>query len=121
MGFEVRLGDLERGSSSNVGGEGAEVNTATSAPSHVPLSSHPPTPAVPCPFHVLKEKFSLKIEVFSKFRDRFQFPEETRARLPKKVRRLAPSLTGNFVFTRLHFRAASDSPSIHLSWSFFTT
>ena len=33
---------------------------------------------------VLKEKCSLKIEVFNKFRDRFQFPDETRARLPRK-------------------------------------
>ena len=93
MGFEVRSGDLERGSSSNVGGEGAEVDTATSAPSHMPLSSHPPTPAVPCPFHVLKEKCSLKIEVFSKFRDRFQFPEETRARLPILLLRPFPVLS----------------------------
>ena len=36
MGSEVRSGDLERGSSSNVGGEGAGVDIATSAPSHVP-------------------------------------------------------------------------------------
>ena len=71
MGSEVRLGDLERGSSSNVGEEGAGVDTATSAPSHVPSSSHPPAPAVAHPFHALKEKCSLKIEVSSKFRDRF--------------------------------------------------
>ena len=68
---EVGSGDLERGSSSNVGGEGVGVDTATFAPSHVPSSSHPPAPAVPRPFHALKEKCSLKIEVFSKFRDRF--------------------------------------------------
>ena len=84
MGSKVRLGDLERGSSSNVGKEGAGVDIATSAPSHVPSSSYSPAPAVPPPFHALKEKCYLKIEVFSKFRDRFQFPEETRARLPRK-------------------------------------
>ena len=84
MGFEERSGDLERGSSSNVGGEGAGVDTATFAPSHAPSSSHPSAPAIPRSFHALKEKCSLKIEVFSKFRDRFQFLEETRARLPKK-------------------------------------
>ena len=84
MGSEVRSGDLEKGSSSNVGGEGARVDTATSAPSHVPSSSYSPAPAVPPPFHALKEKYSLKIEVFSKFRDRFQFPEVTKARLPRK-------------------------------------
>ena len=32
----------------------------------------------------LKEKCTLQIEVFSKFRDRFQFPNETKARLPRK-------------------------------------
>ena len=71
MGSEVGLGDLERGSSSNVGGEGASVDIATSAPSHAPSSSHPPTPTVARPFHALKEKCSLKIKVFSKFKDRF--------------------------------------------------
>ena len=95
MGSEVGSGDLKKGSSSNVGEEGAGVDTTTfapshvpssshpSAPSHVPSSSHPSAPAVARPFHALKEKCSLKIEVFSKFRDRVQFPKETRARLPK--------------------------------------
>ena len=80
MGSKVGSGDLERGASSNVGGEGTGVDTTTSAPS----SSHPPALAIAHPFHALKEKFSLKIEVFSKFKDRFQFPEGTRARLPRK-------------------------------------
>ena len=80
MGFKVGSGDLERGASSNVGGEGTGVDTATSAP----FSSQPPAPAVARPFHALKEKCSLKIEVFSKFKDRFQFPKGTRARLPRK-------------------------------------
>uniref|UniRef100_A0A7N2N652 Uncharacterized protein n=1 Tax=Quercus lobata TaxID=97700 RepID=A0A7N2N652_QUELO len=65
MGSEVRSSDLERSSSSNVGGEGAGEDTATSAPSHVPSFFHPPTPVVPCPFHALQEKYSLKIEVFN--------------------------------------------------------
>ena len=46
MGFKVGSGDLERGSSSNVGGEGAGIDIATSAPSYAPSSSHPPTLAV---------------------------------------------------------------------------
>ena len=71
MGSEVRSSDLERGSSSNVNGEGDGVNITTSAPSHVPSSSHPSALAVPRSFHALKEKCSLKIEVFTKFRDRF--------------------------------------------------
>ena len=80
MGSKVGSGDLERGASSNVGEEGTEVDTATSAPS----SSQPSTPTVARSFHALKEKCSLKIEVFSKFKDRFQFPEGTRARLARK-------------------------------------
>ena len=71
MGSEVGLGDLERGLSSYVGGEGAGVDTTTSVPSHAPSSSHSPALAVAHLFHVLKEKCSLKIEVFSKFKDRF--------------------------------------------------
>ena len=67
MGSEVGSGDLERGASSNVGGEGTGVDTATSTPS----SSHPPALAVARPFYALKEKCSLKIEVFTKFKDRF--------------------------------------------------
>ena len=65
MGSDVGSGDLERGASSNLGGEGTEVGTATSAPS---------SSAVARTFHALKEKCSLKVKVFSKFRDRFQFP-----------------------------------------------
>ena len=51
MGSEVGSGDLERGTSSNFGREGARVDTATSAPLNAPSSSHLPAPAVvffPC-------------------------------------------------------------------------
>ena len=71
MGSEVGSGDLERGSSSNGGGEGAGVDTATFVSSHAPSPSHSPTPVIARPFHALKEECSLKIEVFSKFKDRF--------------------------------------------------
>ena len=71
MGLEERSGDLERGSSSNAGEEGAGVDTVTTVLSRAPSSSHSPAPAVVRPFHALKENCSLKIEVFSKFKDRF--------------------------------------------------
>ena len=80
MGSKVGSGDLERGVSSNVGEERTGVNMATSMPS----SSQPSVPAVAHSFHALKEKCSFKIEVFSKFKDRFQFPKGTKARLPMK-------------------------------------
>ena len=60
MGSDVGSGDLERGASSNLGREGTGADTATSAPS----SSQPSVPAIVHAFHALKEKCSLKIEVF---------------------------------------------------------
>ena len=99
MGFEVGSGDLERGASSNVGGEGTGVDTDTSAPS----SSQPSVPAVVCSFHALKEKCSLKIEVFSKFKNRFQFPEGTRARLPKKDEKACAFAHGEVCFYEAAF------------------
>jgi len=80
MGSEVRSRDLERGSSFGVGMVGAEIDLTTSVPS----SSHPFAFATPHTFHALKEKCTLKVDVFSKFRDRFQFPDETKVRLPRK-------------------------------------
>ena len=71
MGLEERSSDLERGLSSTAGEEGAGVDTATTVLSRAPSSSHSPAPAVIRPFHALKENCSLKIEVFSKFKDRF--------------------------------------------------
>ena len=94
MGSDVGLGDLERGASSNIGGEGTKVDTATSAPS----SSQPSVPAVVRAFHAFKEKRSLKIEVFSKFKDRFQFPEGTRAHLPRKDEKACAFAYGEVCF-----------------------
>ena len=98
MGSE-RSGDLERGASSNVGREGTGVDTATSAPS----SSQPSVLAVVRSFNALKEKCSLKIEVFSKFKDRFQFPEGTRARLPRKDEKACAFAHGEVCFYEAAF------------------
>ena len=49
--------------------DGAVKDTATSVPP--PLSVLPSTSATPRPFHALKEKYTLKVDVFNKFRDRF--------------------------------------------------
>ena len=99
MGSKVWSSDLERGASSNVGEEGTGVDIATSTPS----SSHPPALAVARPFHALKEKCSLKIKVFSKFKDRFQFPEGTRARLPKKGEKACAFAHGEVCFYEAAF------------------
>ena len=106
MGSEEGSSDLERGASSNVGGEGTGVDTATSVPS----SSQPSVPAVVCSFHALKEKCSLKIEVFSKFKDRFQFPEGTRARLPRKDEKAYTFAHGEVCFYEAAFSCGLRFP-----------
>ena len=99
MGSEVGSGGLERGASSNIGGAGTRVDTTTSAPS----SFQPSVPAVVRSFHALKEKCSLKIEVFSKFKDRFQFLEGTRARLPRKDEKACAFAHGEVCFYEAAF------------------
>ena len=103
MGSEVGSGDLERGASSNVGGDGIGVDTATSVPS----SSQPSVPAVVRSFHALKEKCSLKIEVFSKFNDRFQFP---RAPLPRKDEKACAFAHEEFCFYEAAFSCGLRFP-----------
>ena len=80
IGFEVRSSNLEIGLSCSVGTAGVETDSATSVPS----SFLPSISASPRSFHALKEKFFLKEDTFSRFRDIFQFLEETRVRLPRK-------------------------------------
>ena len=106
MGSEVGSSDLERGASSNIGEEGTGVDTATSAPS----SSQPTVPAVVHAFHALKEKCSLKIEVFSKVKDRFQFPEGTRARLPRKDEKACAFTHGEVCFYEAAFSCGLRFP-----------
>ena len=77
-------GDHERGSSSGVGAKGTRTDIATSRPSSVPSSSLHSMSVSPRHFHALKEKCTLKANVFDNFRDRFQFLLESRACLPKK-------------------------------------
>ena len=110
MGFEEGSGDLERGSSFNVVEEGAGVDTTTTALSRAPSSSHSPAPAVVCPFHALKENCSLKIEVFSKFKDRFQFPKGTKARLPKKGEKACAFAHGEVCFYEAAFSCGLRFP-----------
>ena len=62
------------------------------------------------PFHALKEKCSLKIEVFSKFKDRFQFPEGTRVRLPKKDEKACAFAHGEVCFYEAAFSCGLRFP-----------
>ena len=101
IGSDVGSGDLERGASSNLGGEGTGADTATSVPSST---------AVVRTFHALKEKCSLKVEVFSKFKDRFQFPEGTRAHLPRKDERACAFAHGEVYFYEAAFSCGFRFP-----------
>lgn len=80
IGSEVRSSDLEASLSSSAVTSGVETDIVVSVPS----SSFPSVSASSRSFHVLKEECSLREDTFIRFRDRFQFPEETRVRLPRK-------------------------------------
>ena len=110
MGSEMGSDSLERDSSSDVGMVGVGVDTTTSAPSGVPSSSYPLASGEAHPFHALKEKCSLKREVFDKFRDRFQFPDETRAHLPWKGEKACAFSHGEVCFYEAAFLCSLKFP-----------
>jgi len=72
---EVRSSELETGLSSNDNPMGVEVDTVVSIPQEVRA------------FHALREACGLDDETLSRFRDRFQFPEKIRVRLPQEKER----------------------------------
>ena len=104
MGSEVRSGNEERDSSPSIGTAGARANIATSVPS---------TSASSFSFHAFKDKCSLKIDVFNKFRDRFQFPDKTKARLPKKGEKACAFAHSEVCFYKAMFLCGLRFP-IHL-------
>ena len=103
MESEVRSSDLGRGLSSSVCANGVGTDTVTSVPSSTPSSSLPSASATSHPFPALKGKCTLKAEVFDKFRDRFQFPDETRTRLPKKGEKACAFAHGEVYFYETAF------------------
>ena len=113
MGFKVRSSDLETSLSSSAGTARAETDTTTSVPSFAPSSSQPSVSATPRSFHALKEEFSLKEGTFSRFRDRFQFLEETRARLPRKGEKFCVFTYGEVCFYEDAFLCGLRFP-VHL-------
>ena len=78
MSSEVRSSDLEANLPSSTSMGGVETDTAISM--HLP--SRPSTS--PRSFYALQEECSLREVTFLRFRDRFQFPEETRVRLSRR-------------------------------------
>lgn len=108
--IESELGSSgqERDSSSSVVADGSVRDTATSVPPS--LSVLPSTSATSCPFHALKEKCTLKLDVFNRFRDRFQFPDETRARLPRKGEKAYTFARGEVCFYEVAFSCGLRFP-----------
>ena len=80
MSSEGRFDDLRAILSSNAGVGEVKTDTTISKPP----SSRSSVPTSPRPFHSFQEECSLNEDTFSRFKDRFQFPEETRVRLPKR-------------------------------------
>ena len=99
---------VKRGSSSGVAADGAIRDMATSVPP--PSSILPSTSTSTRPFHALKEKCTLKLDVFNKFRDRLQFPEETRARLLRKGEKACAFAHGEVCFYEAAFTCSLRFP-----------
>ena len=78
MSSEVRSSDLEANLPSSTSTGGVEKDTVVS----MPLPSRPSTS--PWSFYALQEECSLRKDTFLRFKDRFQFPKETRVRLPRR-------------------------------------
>ena len=92
-------GDQEKGSSSGVVADWAVTDTTTYV--FPPLSFLPSTSITPHPFHALKEKCSLKVDVFNKFRLGFSFLMKLGLVFPGRAKRLVPLPMERFAFTRL--------------------
>ena len=94
MSSEVRSSGLEANLSSNIGIGGVKTDTAIS----VPLSSRLSVSVSPRPFHALQEKCSLREDTILRFKDRFQFPDETRVRLPRRGEKSCAFAHGEICF-----------------------
>ena len=83
---EVRSSELEMGLSSSNDLVKVEEDTAASGPREIRA------------FHALGQVCGLDAEVLSRFRDRFQFPERVRVRLPHGEERDCHFLLGEVCF-----------------------
>ena len=100
---KVRSSELEIGLSSNDGPVEAGSDTAVSAPWEDRA------------FNALDEVCGLDTDTLSRFKDRFQFPDRIRFRLPAKRNGPAISSLGRYVSTRLLFCMVLGFPSTPLS------
>ena len=100
---KVRSSELEIGLSSNDGPVEAGGNTVVSAPWEDRA------------FNALDEVCGLDTDTLSRFKDRFQFPDRIRFRLPAKRNGPAISSLGRYASTRLLFCMVLGFPSTPLS------
>ena len=84
---KVRSSELETGLSSN--GDPVEGDTAMFKPREVR------------PFYALKEECGLDVDTLGRFKDRFQFPERVRVRLPSEEERACHFFLGRCAFMSL--------------------
>ena len=99
MSSKVRSNDLGANLSSSAGTGEVEMDTTVSRPSF----SCPSISSSPRPFYALQEECFLKEDTFLRFRDRFQFLEETRVRLPKKSEKSCAFAHGEVCFYEATF------------------
>ena len=86
--FVVKSSEMETGLSSSDKMAEMEIDTAASKPSSFkPSSSKPPSSKNPRSFHALNELCGLDEDMPFRFKDRFQFSNKTRIRLPHKNER----------------------------------
>ena len=89
---EVRSSELEIGLLSNDNLVGVEVDTVVSVPREVRA------------FHAFGEACGLDDKMLSRFRDRFQFPEWVKVRLPQEKERACHFLLGEVCFHEAAFQ-----------------
>ena len=102
---EVRSSELEIGLSSNDGLVEAGDDTAVSTLGEAKA------------FHTLDEVCGLDADTLSRFKDRFQFPNRDRVRLPSEKELTCHFFPGKDASTRLLFCVVLGFPSTPLSWS----
>ena len=106
MGSKIRSSDLETGLSSSAGTDGVRIDIVT----FIPVSSQPSISPPPRSFHALKEKCSLNEETLGRFRDRFQFPEKSRIRLPRSGEKSCAFAHGKVCFYEAAFLCGLKFP-----------
>jgi len=109
----VRSSELDTGLSTSDKPVKTEVDTATSRPSSSKPSSTKPSSTKVRTFHALKESCGLDADTLFRFRDKFQFPNNTRICLPRPNEKACAFAHGKVCFYEVAFFSGLKFP-IHL-------